>query len=413
MQAKITKQLLQRLTPRERPYEVWDTDLAGFIVRVQPSGAMSYACYYRLRDSGERQRMTLGSSAVVTPQEARLEARKLLADVVQGANPKAARREARKARKQHTLETYLCEVYEPWIQGHQTDHAGTRKRLRRAFSSLLQVRLPDVTAWAIEKWRAERLKTGRKPATVNRDLVTLKSALSKAVEWEILPKHPLARVKRAKTDDLGRIRWLSPDEEKRLGEAMDAREAKASAGRESANGWRRERGYAELPPMGPGQFSDHLVPMITLSLDTGMRRGEVFKLRWSDVDLDRKLVTVRGSTAKSGRTRHIPLTKRALEALRRWKAQQPATELVFPGEEGRPLTNVKKAWQALLKSAQITGFRWHDMRHNFASQLVMRGVDLNSVRELLGHSEITMTLRYAHLAPEFKASAIAKLERVA
>lgn len=82
MQSKITKQLLQQLTPRERPYEVCDSELAGFIVRVQPSGAMSFVCSYRLRPSGQRDRMVLGRHPVLSPQQARDEARKVLADVV-------------------------------------------------------------------------------------------------------------------------------------------------------------------------------------------------------------------------------------------------------------------------------------------------------------------------------------------
>jgi site-specific recombinase XerD len=85
------------------------------------------------------------------------------------------------------------------------------------------------------------------------------------------------------------------------------------------------------------------------------------------------------------------------------------TGLVFPGAEGKTRNNIKKAWNNLLKTAQINNLRWHDLRHNFASKLVMAGEDLNTVRELLGHSDLKMTLRYAHLSPEHKASAVARL----
>jgi integrase len=413
MQAKITKQLLEQLTPRERPYEVCDTELAGFIVRVQPSGVKTFLCSYRLRQSGARDRMVLGRFPVLSPQQARDEAKKLLADVVRGVNPKTALAEARKARKQHTLRAFLSEVYEPWVQSHHADHKGTLARLRKAFASLLDTRLDDLTAWAVEKIRAERIKAGRKPSTVNRDLVVLKSALSKAEEWGHVGKHPLRKVKPARIDDIGRIRWLSPDEETRLYDALKAREATARDARASANAWRKERGYPELPVLSDELFVDHLQPMVLLSLNTGMRRGEVFQLRWTDVDLDRRQIKVRGATAKSRRTRYLPMTSEAHGTLSRWKKQQGAAELVFPGDVGRPFTNVKKAWQALLTAAKISSFRWHDMRHHFASRLVSKGVDLNTVRELLGHADIEMTLRYAHLAPEFKAQAIAKLERVA
>lgn len=414
MQAKITKQLLQELKPRERPYEVCDTDMAGFIVRVQPSGVMSYLCSYRLRQTGVRDRMVLGRFPVLSPQQARDEAKKLLADVVRGINPKAAMTEARKIRKQLTLGSFLTDAYAPWVRSHHADHKGTLARLRTAFAGLLDTRLDDITAWAVEKIRAERLKAGRKPSTVNRDLVVLKSALSKAEEWNHLAKHPLRKVKPARIDDIGRVRWLSSDEEERLYDALKAREAAARDARASANIWRRERGYPELPALADQSFVDHLQPMVVLSLNTGMRRGEVFQLRWADVDLDRRQIKVRGVTAKSRRTRYIPMTSEAHGALSRWRRQQDeAAELVFPSEAGRPFSNVKKAWQALLTDAKISSFRWHDMRHHFASRLVSKGVDLNTVRELLGHADIEMTLRYAHLAPEFKRAAIERLEHVA
>jgi integrase len=85
------------------------------------------------------------------------------------------------------------------------------------------------------------------------------------------------------------------------------------------------------------------------------------------------------------------------------------TGYVFPGAEGERLIDVKTAWKSLLRVAGVTGFRFHDLRHTFASRLVMAGVDLNTVRELLGHADLKMTLRYAHLAPEHKAAAVAKL----
>lgn len=83
--------------------------------------------------------------------------------------------------------------------------------------------------------------------------------------------------------------------------------------------------------------------------------------------------------------------------------------MVFPGKNGEKLKSVKKAWANILKLAQIKNFRWHDLRHHFASKLAMGGVDLNTIRELLGHSDIQMTLRYAHLAPQHKAKAVAVL----
>lgn len=121
------------------------------------------------------------------------------------------------------------------------------------------------------------------------------------------------------------------------------------------------------------------------------------------------MLTIEGAYAKSGKTRHIPLNTEALRTLKTWRHQTPHSASVFPSKDGNPFNNVKKAWAGILTRAEIKNFRWHDMRHHFASKLVMAGVDLNTVRELLGHSDMAMTLRYAHLAPEHKANAVEKL----
>jgi integrase len=143
-----------------------------------------------------------------------------------------------------------------------------------------------------------------------------------------------------------------------------------------------------------------------------MRRGELFALEWRDLDLDRRTLAVRGDNAKSGKTRHIPLNDEAADTLSHWQGQQGDNGLVFPGKEGLPMDNINSSWRHLMERAKITRFRFHDLRHTFASKLVMAGVDLNTVRELLGHADIAMTLRYAHLAPAHKAAAVELLNKM-
>ena len=123
------------------------------------------------------------------------------------------------------------------------------------------------------------------------------------------------------------MRYLSPDEEKRLRAALEARDAGRNKKREAANRWRRERGYAEWPADNP----DHLTPIVLLALNTGLRKGEIFDLQWSDVDLAGALLTVRGEGAKSGQTRHVPLNTEAVDVLTAWQAATSADGYVFPG----------------------------------------------------------------------------------
>jgi len=403
MQAAISISVVKQLRPATKPFEVRDTRVKGFLLRVQPSGAMTYYVEYR-----RGKRVAIGRSDVIAPDRARERARDILAGAQFGEDPMEERRLA----KAHTLRSFIEEVYEPWAKANIRTSAATVARLNASFAEHLDKKLGDLTAWIVEKWRASRINKGAKPATVNRDLDDLKSSLTKAVAWGLLEANPIAAVKRSRIDNSRAPRFLSPDEEARLRKALDDREEGIRRERDSANAWRAERTYELLPDLRSAAFADHLKPLVLLSLNTGMRRGELFALAWPSVDLQAGRITVHGATAKSGRTRHLPLNSEALDVLRCWRDQSAdKAGFVFPGKNGAAFNNVRRSWEGVLAAAKITRFRWHDQRHDFASKLVMAGVDLNTVRELLGHSDYAMTLRYAHLAPEHKAAAVAKLVR--
>jgi len=403
MKALITQELVRTLKPQADPYEVRDPRLKGFLLRVQPTGVMTYYAEY-----GRGKRHRVGPADALAPSKAFERAKIVLAEAALGNDPAEARRET----KSHTFRSFLDEVYEPWAKANIRTTKNTLQRLRSNFPDLQNKKLGEINAWVAEKWRAARLKAGAKASTVNRDLDDLRSALAKAVAWKLIDAHPLAEVKRSRTDDNATVRFLDDDEERRLRAALNAREERIRAERDRANAWRAERSYRTMPDLRRGPFADYLKPMVLISINTGVRRGEVFSLEWRDVDLVRAMLTVRGQSAKSGRTRYIPLNAEALAVLQGWRAQRPEPErLVFPGRNGERLNNVRRAWLAVLADAKIKDFRWHDLRHHFASRLVMAGVDLNTVRELLGHASYQMTLRYAHLAPEHKAAAVAKLVR--
>ena len=225
---------------------------------------------------------------------------------------------------------------------------------------------------------------------------------------DVIVVNPLNKIKPLKLDTTPRIRYLSVDEEKNLRNALDEREKEIRIGRKSGNAWREVRSYEKLASID-GYFADHLKPMVLLSINTGLRRGEIFNLRWSDIDFGKKTLTVEGATSKSGQTHYVPLNSEILALLKEWKKQSKG-EVVFasPVTGGR-FNNIKRSWSQLRDRAGMSDFRFHDLRHTFASKLVMQGVDLYVVKELMGHSTIQMTERYAHLAPEHKASAVEKL----
>ncbi len=403
MKANINTTLIQQLTAKDKPFDVWDEKLTGFLVRVNISGKMVYMCQY-----GRGKRITIGKVGILSPAQARDRAKEILGDVVKGIDPKAVKQVST---SDLTFIAYLEKYYQPWVITHRKSGKETMASIKRNFHDQLGNKaLLAITPLLLEQWRAKRLQAGINAKTINRDLTALKAALNKAVEWEIIDTHPLAKLKLSKVDPYTRVRFLSREEEIRLREALDAREEGIKQSRDSGNLWRQERGYPLWPSLQNQPFVDAIKPMVLLSLNTGMRRGELFDLTWQDVNFSQAVLTIRGESAKSSKTRYTPLNGEAVEVLKNWQQQQETREgLIFPNKNGQRLTTVKRVWGTLLKQASIAKFRWHDMRHHFASSLVMAGVDLNTVRELLGHSNIKMTLIYAHLAPEHKAHAVAKL----
>ncbi|WP_457788342.1 tyrosine-type recombinase/integrase [Pseudomonas sp. PL-6] len=399
MKEKLTIRRLASLQVTGKEYEIHDSTVPGLFVRVTPAGSKSYLVTW-----ARGRKKTLGRVGVMTLDQAREEALLYLNEARKHGEPLAIT-QGRKGAAMPSLEQFLDDHFEPWALTHQKDGANSIRAIRKSFASMMFDRLDEIDARRVERLRSGWIESGLSPATANRNLVRLKGLLSRAVEWGMLDQHPLTKVRRLKVDKRGRVRFLAPDEESRLRAALDDRQEQIRAERDSANRWREERRQPPLADLRAVAFADHLKPLVLLSLNTGMRRGEVFNLTWADVDLQNKLLTVVGDGAKSGQTRHIPLNREALAILTDWKPKD-ATGHVFPGKDGQRLDNVKKSWTGLLELAKVSGFRWHDLRHTFASKLVMAGVPLNTVRELLGHSDIAMTLRYAHLAPDSKAAAV-------
>ena len=411
MQAKLSTRTIQALQSCDKPFEVVDLELKGFLLRVQPSGVMTYYFSYRNGQS-KRKRYRIGNSESLSPAQARDQAILLSARVVAGEDIQAQRKHERqnaRLAKLSTLDGFLIHQYEPWATSQRKSGPATVQRIRRNFDHLIHRGLNDISLWVIEKWRSEELKRGKAKTTINRDVTTLKACLSKAVEWEVLETNPLQKLRPIRTDESSRARYLTAAEETALRNALTERDTRLRENRANGNVWRRARHQAVLPDLSTAAFADYLRPMVLLTLNTGLRRGEVLQLRWADVGLLQRKLVVRGDNAKSGKTRYMPLNDEALKTLQHWRSGTESTEWVFAGRDGGRMLAIKTSWTGVLDSAAITDFRWHDLRHHFASRLVMKGVDLNTVRELLGHSDLSMTLRYAHLSPEHKADAVARL----
>jgi integrase len=363
--------MIQKTQPKEIRYTLYD-EMPGLMLRVEPTGKKIY--YIDYTKDGKRSSKKIGSADIITVTQAREAAKDFLAKITLGAD-------VRKKKTCPTLGEYLEEHYFSWVLAGRKTGAGTAGRIKRCFSFLWNTPVKDISIAEIEKWRVGRL-SDHKAASVNRDLTALKAALNWGVKRGLFDTHPLARLERLQErDSQPKARYLSPEERGRLVAALDGAD-------------------------------EYLRKMVIISLNTGIRRGALFSLLWSDVDLDKRILTLRGEDAKNSKNNYVPLNNAAFQAFKGWQEISGAGgKMVFPPPvKTSQINRCHSAWVKLMKSANIENFRWHDMRHDFASQLVMKGVDLNTVRELLGHSDMKMTLRYAHLAPEMKAKAVAALD---
>ncbi|MFC1796073.1 tyrosine-type recombinase/integrase [Pseudomonadota bacterium] len=390
---RITDTTIRTAKPKDRRYEVRDSTLPGFMLRISPTGTKAF--YVQLERGKKRK---IGNAAIMTLSRAR----RLALDMLQ--RHEAGEKIESRHDKKPTLEAFVKDHYGPWVCQNLKSGEQNSKRLTRACRPLLTTRIDQITEVQIERWKMQRLKSGLSPNTVKRDLAELKSALTRAVNWGFIPANPAFQIK-VKVDQHYRVRYLTPEENARLIEALEARDKEKQQGRESGNLFRIERGY-ELKP-DYGEFADYLTPLVLLVMNTGLRRSEALSLRWEQTNIgtDPQL-TVLASYAKSGKTRHVKLNKIAVDVLGRWKKLGNGEGIVFPNQAGGQMKSIKTAWGKLMKDAKIQDFRFHDLRHDFASQLVMKGIDIYRVKELLGHGSIEITQRYAHLAPHTLAEAV-------
>lgn len=417
MKLKLNTTNLKKLSPKNAPYDVRDTELTGFLARVRPSGTISYLVQYRDK-AGIQQTYHLGNHDKdgMNPTKARDDAEEIRLSAKRGSDPHRERKQGQKTEKDsrsNTLLAYLEGGYQYHLEQREERSArDAENAIRNHFSNLLDLPMAEISPSHVERWRRAMRKKGRSEETIKRVGAELDVLVNRAVTDTDNPlnQNPLAGLPpiKAKRRDNIKPRYLLPDESKRLREALRERDDYLKARAASGAEWKRQRGH-DIPEAPPGYYFDHLEPMVLLSLNTGIRQGELFSLLWPDLEHDYFEMNLRGENTKSGDDRSIPLNKEAREVLELWRSQTQSNHLVF-SNKGEPFTDVKTAWRGLLKRAKINNFRWHDLRHDFASQLVIKGVPLNTVRELMGHATLEMTLRYAHLSNSAKADAVALLE---
>ena len=436
---KLTHRTVATLANADAVIDHHDDELPGFLVRCQPipSRTRTYYARFRCPEGAGQHYRRLGTTDTLSATQARDDARLTLAAVVTGPCPSCEKRrraaEAKAAQEEQAAEESQRQAStlgaivrgpfaDPARRGRPRNPDAQLQRLEANVGHWFELPVGDITAARVQAWAHDRVAgravhgiTGRArkaitEASVHRDVQDVKAVLTFAVTRRLLAApHALEGFRPFDRDGEAeeRIRYLVDDEEVRLRRALTDRTARLQAERENGNRWRAARHL----PLLPERVRDYLPIMVLLALNTGLRRREVFTLRWDAVDFGHRRVIVRARYAKNRRSREVPLNDEAMAVLTSWRAGADAdVELVFVSDKtGGEFGHIRRAWAALMDGAGIDDFRFHDLRHDFASKLVSAGVPLFDVGELLGHRDVATTRRYAHLAPERKAAAVAML----
>lgn len=263
-----------------------------------------------------------------------------------------------------------CDAHRPASADDRRDHA------RGLIGSVGDVALDAISPWDIERFKTERVKAGRAPGTINRHLATFKHFIGLASDWDWIPREKAAALRRVKLakEPPGRVRCLSRDEEQNL--------------------------LAAAEP--------DLRTVILVACLTGMRRAEMVSLRWSQVDLETRVIVL--TKTKANRVRRIPINDALHEVLKplREGASPEAHVLRRQGKPWSPNT-LSILFAETTRAAGIASLRLHDLRHDFATRLVRAGKAINVIAALLGHSTLTTTQRYAHVEDSTLRAAVASI----
>lgn len=269
----------------------------------------------------------------------------------------------------------LPELWERYFAYART-HKRSWKRDEQMYGNLKAflgtANLDTITALRVEEFQQHRVRAVS-PATVNRETALLKHMFNMAERWGLYQgSNPVRWVKFLPENNL-QFQTISEEDERRLLESS--------------------------PP--------YLRELIVFAINTGLRCGDLLDLKWEEVDIDeRRLSLIMGKTR---RRLEVPLNDTAAAILAGKQAVKHGPHVFYNPVTGDRFLDLKAGFKAILKRAGLTGITWHTLRHTFASRLTRSGVDLVTVKELLGHSTINTTMRYAHSNHDTKARAVAKL----
>ncbi|MCP5082891.1 MAG: tyrosine-type recombinase/integrase [Alphaproteobacteria bacterium] len=389
---KLTKRNLDGLDVIDKRYFVWDDFLQGFGVRVEPSGRKTFLCRYR--NLGVRRQYTLGRYGIVTPDQARTEAKRILGAVSLGDDPAHNREELKKA-------VCFSELFEVYLAGHGPKLKSRTRQdyisgiTRHVLPAIGKLKAANVT---VKNVNMIHVRLADHPHRANRIIAYMSSIFSWAAENDYVKKgvNPASAIKRFREN--GRERYLSQDEINRLGAVLIQAETDGLPWVVMAKGERAKH----VPKGGRNTvYPLHITNAIRLLLLTGCRLREILHLRWSEVDVERGLLLLPDS--KTGR-KTVILNRASIAILS--SAERIGNFVVPSSDLNRPRHDLKRPWDHIRATAKLDDVRLHDLRHTHASIGAGAGFGLPVVGRLLGHKSSTTTQRYAHIAddPAHRAS---------
>lgn len=372
----FTKRAIEALPAHDpdspsRETEYADAECTGLHLRVSKNGRRFFQ--HRYRFLGRKMCLSLGEFPAVSVQDARQRVNEQKALLARDKDPAVERG---KIRADLTFEEFASQHYLPHAKAHKQTWDDDKNQIERRLNPVIgKLRLQAITHRDVAMLHAKE-KDRTTANTANHLLTTLRRMLNLAVKWGLLEKNPAGDQEKFKEGPL-RERYLSKEELPRFLRALEEEDDRLS------------------------------VAALRLLLYTGCRREEIMSLRWENVRLDEERIFL--PKTKNGRSRTVHLNGRAKEvvqdllARRDQEARTCGSEYVFPSRQGTKkgyIYDLRKPFEKACSIAGVENFRIHDLRHTFASMAVSSGADLYAVQRLLGHQDIAMTQRYAHLAAD-------------
>lgn len=372
--ARLTKRYIDSLPVPDSEKFIFDELLPGFGLRLYPTGRKTFLVQYR--SGGRTRRVSLGRFGTVTPDEARSRARELLGTVAAGSNPSEDRRRER-------LAPTVASLCERFLDEHAQQHCKqfTIREYRRLIEKHIKptigaFRLSDVARADVSELHHRMRAT---PYQANQALSVMSKMFNLSEIWGLRPdgSNPCRHVKKYRVHQ--RERFLSPEELKTLGKVLSDCEA-------------------------DGRETKPVVAAFRLLILTGCRLSEIRTLKWEFLKPGYLVLP----DSKTG-PRRIPRTPE-IDAVISGIPEIPNNPYIITGlNDGQPINDLQKPWRRIRELSGLEDVRIHDLRHTYASNAVMGGMDILMVSKLLGHTQIQTTMRYAHLADDPVKAAAAKI----